>query len=111
MIALVPRVRRLASTRLRPYLLNIWANVKTIATEPHKLVSVLAGSTLAQLVVILALGASLHSVGQHVSIATLITVNTLAGHHRRRGPRPRRPRRGEGRADRRAPHRRWHTPG
>ena len=38
----------------------------------------LAGSTLAQLLVILALGASLHAVGQHASIATLITVNTLA---------------------------------
>ena len=38
----------------------------------------LAGSTLAQLLVILALGASLHAVGEHASIATLITVNTLA---------------------------------
>src|SRR5690349_5190071 len=64
--------------RLRPHLLNIWANVKTIATEPHKIVYVLAGSTLAQLLVILALGASLHAVGQHASIATLIAVNTLA---------------------------------
>jgi uncharacterized protein (TIRG00374 family) len=79
LIALVPRFRRLASRRIRPHLLNIWANVKTIATEPRKLVYVLAGSTLAQLLVILALGASLHSVGQHVSIATLITVNTFAG--------------------------------
>ena len=34
--------------------------------------------TLAQLLVILALGASLHAVGQHASFATLITVNTLA---------------------------------
>ena len=50
-----------------------------IATEPRKLVYVLAGSTLAQLLVILALGAPLHAVGQHASIATLITVNTLAG--------------------------------
>jgi hypothetical protein len=79
LIALVPRFRRLTSRRIRPHLLNIWANVKTIATEPRKLVYVLAGSTLAQLLVILALGASLHSVGQHVSIATLITVNTFAG--------------------------------
>ena len=77
-VALIPRVRRLASTRLRPYLISIWGNVKTIAAEPHKIVYVLAGSTLAQLAVILALGASLHAVGQHASIATLITVNTLA---------------------------------
>ena len=38
----------------------------------------LVGSTLAQLLVILALGAWLHAVGQRASIATLITVNTLA---------------------------------
>ena len=79
LIALVPRFRRLASRRIRPHLLNIWANVKTIATEPRKLVYVLVGSTLAQLLVILALGTSLHAVGQHASIATLITVNTFAG--------------------------------
>jgi glycosyltransferase 2 family protein len=77
-IALVPRLRRLASGRIRPHLENLWANVKTIAAEPRKIVYVLAGSTLAQLLVILALGASLHAVGQHASIATLITVNTLA---------------------------------
>jgi uncharacterized protein (TIRG00374 family) len=78
LIALVPRLRRLASRQLRPHLLNIWANVKTIATEPRKIVYVLAGSTLAQLLVILALGASLHAVGQEASFATLIAVNTFA---------------------------------
>jgi uncharacterized protein (TIRG00374 family) len=78
LIALVPRLRRLVSRTVRPHLLNIWANVKTIATEPRKIFYVLAGSTLAQLLVILALGASLHAVGEHASIATLITVNTLA---------------------------------
>jgi uncharacterized protein (TIRG00374 family) len=78
LIALVPRLRRLASRQIRPHLLNIWANVKTVAAEPHKIVYVLAGSTVAQLLVILALGAALHAVGEHASIATLITVNTLA---------------------------------
>ena len=78
LISLVPRLRRLASSRIRPHLLNIWANVKTIAAEPRRLVYVLVGSTLAQLLLILALGASLHAVGQRASIATLITVNTLA---------------------------------
>ena len=67
-----------------------------------------AGSTLAQLLVILALGASLHAVGQHASIATLITVNTVASHRRRRRSRAWRPRRREGRPDRRA-HQRRHT--
>jgi uncharacterized protein (TIRG00374 family) len=78
LIALVPRLRRLASRQIRPHLLTIWVNIKAIATEPRKIFYVLAGSTLAQLLVILALGASLHAVGEHASIATLITVNTLA---------------------------------
>jgi uncharacterized membrane protein YbhN (UPF0104 family) len=78
LIALVPRLRRLASRQIRPHLLTIWANIKVIATEPRKLFYVLAGSTLAQLLVVLALGASLHAVGEQASIATLITVNTLA---------------------------------
>ena len=36
-VALVPRVRRLASARVRPYLVNIWGNVKVIVAEPHRL--------------------------------------------------------------------------
>ncbi|HLK72091.1 MAG TPA: lysylphosphatidylglycerol synthase transmembrane domain-containing protein [Streptosporangiaceae bacterium] len=78
LISLVPRLRRLASQRIRPYLLSIWANIKAIATEPRKIVYVLAGSALAQLVIVFALGAALHAVGARASIATLITVNTLA---------------------------------
>jgi len=54
------------------------ANIKTIAAEPCKIVYVLSESALAQLPIVLALGASLHAVGQHASIATLITVNTPA---------------------------------
>jgi uncharacterized protein (TIRG00374 family) len=76
--ALVPRLRRLASRQVRPHLLSIWADVKTIATEPRKIIYVLSGSTLAQLLVILALGASLHAVGQQAGFATLVAVNTLA---------------------------------
>jgi uncharacterized protein (TIRG00374 family) len=78
LIALVPRIRRLASRQIRPHLINIWANVKVIATEPRKIVYVLGGTTVAQLLTVLALGASLHAVGQHASIATLLTVTTLA---------------------------------
>jgi glycosyltransferase 2 family protein len=77
-VALVPRLRRLTSDRIRPYLVSMWANVKTIATEPRKVVYVLAGTTAAQLLSALALGATLHAVGEHASLATIITVNTLA---------------------------------
>ena len=41
LITLVPRLRRLASSKVRPHLVNIWANVKTIATEPRKIAYIL----------------------------------------------------------------------
>jgi hypothetical protein len=62
--------------------------------------------TLARLLIVLALGASLHAVGQRASIATLITVSTLGRRRRRRRPRARRPGRRGGRPDRRARQRR-----
>jgi hypothetical protein len=37
LITLVPRLRRLASARIRPHLVSIWANIKTIAAEPRKI--------------------------------------------------------------------------
>jgi glycosyltransferase 2 family protein len=77
-VGLVPRLRRLASRRIRPHLVNIWANVKTVAAEPRKLAYILAGSVLAQLMVALALGASLHAVGERASLATLLVVLTVA---------------------------------
>jgi uncharacterized membrane protein YbhN (UPF0104 family)/tRNA A-37 threonylcarbamoyl transferase component Bud32 len=78
LITFVPRLRRLASTRIRPHLVSIWANIKTIAAEPRKIFYILGGSVLAQLFVAMALGASLHAVGQRASIATLLVVITLA---------------------------------
>jgi len=74
----VPRVRRLANSKVRPVLRNIWTNVKAIATEPRKIVYIAAGSVLAQLLVAAALGASLHAVGQQASLATILVVMTLA---------------------------------
>jgi uncharacterized protein (TIRG00374 family) len=78
LITVIPRLRKLASARVRPHLVNIWADVKAIATEPRKIFYVLSGSVLGQLLVALALGASLHAVGEQASIATLLVVITLA---------------------------------
>jgi uncharacterized protein (TIRG00374 family) len=78
LITLVPRLRRLASARVRPHLAQIWADVKAIATEPRKIVYILAGSVLSQILVALALGAALHAVGEKASIATLLVVITMA---------------------------------
>jgi uncharacterized protein (TIRG00374 family) len=77
-VVLVPRVRRLLTEKARPHLVNIWHDIKVIATEPRKIFYVLAGSTLSQVAIACALGASLHSVGEHANFATLIVVLTLA---------------------------------
>ena len=77
-VTLVPRLRRLASSKARPVLGNIWTNVKAIATEPRQIAYSAAGSVLAQLLVAAALGASLHAVGQQASLATILVVMTLA---------------------------------
>jgi uncharacterized protein (TIRG00374 family) len=77
-VTLVPRVRRLATEKARPHLVTIWKDVKAIAVEPRKVFYVLGGSLCSQLFIAFCLGASLHSVGAHVSFATLIVVLTLA---------------------------------
>jgi uncharacterized membrane protein YbhN (UPF0104 family) len=78
LVTLIPRLRRLARDRVRPHVVTIWANVKLIAATPRKIVYVLAGSALAQLFVAFALGASLHAVGQHASLAVILVVMTAA---------------------------------
>jgi len=78
LVTLIPRLRRLASARVRPHLVQMWADVKTIATEPRKIVYVLAGSLMSQLFVAFALGAALHAVGEQASLATLLVVITTA---------------------------------
>ena len=77
-VTLVPHVRRLATEKARPHLVNIWRDVKAIATEPRKIFYVIGGSLGSQLLIALCLGASLHGVGERVSFATLIVVLTLA---------------------------------
>ena len=77
-VALVPRVRRLITEKARPHAVTIWKDVKAIAVEPRKIAYVLCGSVGSQVLIALCLGASLHSVGEHASFASLIVVLTLA---------------------------------
>ena len=77
-MTLVPRVRRLATESARPHLVTMWEDIKAIAVEPRKIAYVLGGSLGSQVLIAMCLGASLHSVGEHASFATLIVVLTLA---------------------------------
>ena len=78
LILAVPRLRRMARDKLRPPLAQVMAQLRSLALHPRKLVQVFGGSIIAQLVIALSLGASLHAFGQQLSLATLIVVITLA---------------------------------
>jgi uncharacterized membrane protein YbhN (UPF0104 family) len=78
LVLVVPRLRRAASDKLRPKLTDIWLNVRTVAKSPRKLIQLFGGAAASQVLVALALGASLRAFGDHLSLATLIVVITLA---------------------------------
>jgi uncharacterized membrane protein YbhN (UPF0104 family) len=73
----VPRWRRLASEKLRPKASEVWSHLKLLATHPRNLVEIFGGNVAAQILVALALGASLHAFGDRLGLATLLVVLTL----------------------------------
>lgn len=78
MILAVPRLRRLARDKLRPRLSDVRVQLRSLAAHPRKLVQILGGAIFAQLLSAFALGASLQAFRDHLSLATLTTVITLA---------------------------------
>ena len=75
----VPRLRRLAASKLRPKLRDIWANLKQVASSPHKLVLLVGGSFAQELLVAMALSVSLRAFGDHLNLPTVYVVIFLAG--------------------------------
>ena len=75
----VPRLRRLAASKLRPKLRDIWGNLKQVASSPYKLVLLVGGSFAQELLVAMALSVSLRAFGDHVNLPTLYVVIFLAG--------------------------------
>ncbi len=73
----VPRWRRLAAEKLRPKASEVWSHLRLLAGHPRNLVEIFGGSAVAQILVALALGASLHAFGDRLDLATLIVVLTL----------------------------------
>jgi len=74
----IPKLRRFAGAKLRPRLRDAWGNIRSVASSPLKVVQLVGGSIFGQLAVVLALAASLRAFGDHLSLATLIVVITLA---------------------------------
>jgi glycosyltransferase 2 family protein len=75
----VPRWRQHVKEKLRPKFATIVENFKTLATQPIKIVQLFGGQIVAQLLVILALGAALHAFGTQLSLAALVIAATMAG--------------------------------
>ena len=73
----VPRWRRLATAKVRPKASEVWGHLKVLSGHPRNLVEIFGGNIAAQLFIALALGASLHAFGAHLSLAALIIVLTL----------------------------------
>lgn len=78
LVLAVPKLRRLAGAKLRPRIQEVWGNARSVASSPRKVVLLIGGSIGGQLAVALALAASLRAFGDHLSLATLIVVMTLA---------------------------------
>lgn len=74
----LPRVRRLAWSKIKPQLVKALVPLRVLAAEPRKLTALLAGNAGAQLLTAMALGASLHAFHYQLSLAALIVVITLA---------------------------------
>ncbi len=75
---LIPKARRMVADKMRPKLIDIWANVRQVAKSPRKLIQLFGGAAAGQVLVALALAASLRAFGDHLSLPTLIVVITLA---------------------------------
>jgi glycosyltransferase 2 family protein len=78
LVLAVPRLRRLAAEKARPKVRDIWANLKGIASSPHKLVLLLGGSFAQELFVAMALSVSLRAFDDHLRLPVLIVVILLA---------------------------------
>ena len=79
LVLAVPRLRRLAASKLRPKARDIWGNLRQVASSPGKLVLLLGGSIGSELAVAMALSVSLRAFGDHLNLPTLYVVIFLAG--------------------------------
>jgi uncharacterized membrane protein YbhN (UPF0104 family) len=76
-VLFVPRFRAIARRKLTPKVHEVRDHLRLLAQHPAKLCEVFGGCVAGQLLVALALGASLHAFNAHLTIAQLLIVLTL----------------------------------
>jgi glycosyltransferase 2 family protein len=79
LVLAVPRLRRLVADKARPKVRDIWGNLRQVASSPRKLVLLVGGTFGKELLVVMALSASLRAFGDHLNLPTLYVVIFLAG--------------------------------
>jgi uncharacterized protein (TIRG00374 family) len=78
-VAKVPKSRQAFRDKVVPHLVELRDHLKKLAQEPRKLVELLLGQVMAQVVVVLALSAGLEAFHQHLSLAACFVVVTFGG--------------------------------
>ena len=78
-VAKVPKSRKAFDEKVVPHVQELRDHLKELARSPRKLVELLTGQVVAQLVTALALGAGLAAFHQHLSVAACIVVVTFGG--------------------------------
>jgi uncharacterized membrane protein YbhN (UPF0104 family) len=77
LVLAVPRWRRVVAAKMAPKVSEVRELLRDLASRPVKMAQMFGGTIAAQLLVALALGASLHAFDAHLSIALLLVVLTL----------------------------------
>jgi len=78
-VAKVPKSRKAFDEKVVPHIDELRTHLKELARSPRKLVELLSGQVVAQLVTALALGAGLAAFHQHLSVAACLVVVTFGG--------------------------------
>jgi uncharacterized membrane protein YbhN (UPF0104 family) len=76
-VFMVPRLRSLAKERILPRVGEVVGHFKVLAGRPVKILEIFGGMLLAQLVIALALSASLAAFGEHLSLPVILVVLTI----------------------------------
>jgi uncharacterized membrane protein YbhN (UPF0104 family) len=76
-VFMVPKLRRIVASRLKPQFASAWENVKALIHQPSRVVRLLVGSAATQLLMAAGLGVALRAVGAHAGFAALVMICTF----------------------------------
>ncbi len=75
---LIPRFRRSVAAKVKPQIHTAMGDVRDLVRRPRQLVTMLSGQAASQVVLALALGASLRAFGGSLPFVDLLVINTFA---------------------------------